>query len=33
MLYDGERGETNAGTKFTLDTLDLDLLATDTQRP
>lgn len=33
MLYDGERGETSTGTKFTLDTLDLDLLATDTQRP
>lgn len=33
MLYDGERGETMSGTKFTLDTLDLALLATDTQRP
>lgn len=31
MLYDGERGETKPGTKFTFDTLDLALLATDTQ--
>jgi hypothetical protein len=30
MLYDGERGEAASGTKFTLDTLDLALLATDT---
>jgi len=30
MLYDGERGEIVSGTKFTLDTLDLALLATDT---
>lgn len=30
MMYDGERGATTSGTKFTLDTLDLALLATDT---
>lgn len=30
MLYDGERGAASSGTKFTLDTLDLALLATDT---
>jgi len=33
MLYDGERGEIAAGTKFTPDTLDLALLATDTPSP